>query len=397
MTNVLVSGGRTVAIGAAAASIALVAALQLHHSFRWRAGQPPRGWRWTLAVQTLLPFAWFPAYDWNVLTLAGPAAGSALLLLPRRWAWTAAAAILAGVAVAWSLPVLDLYYGAGNRAVYVVATDNATVLYQLGAAATGAIVVYGLSRLPDLAEQVAAARRELARAAVERERQRVAQDTHDLLGLGLSAVALKSDLAGRLVGRDEDRARAELDALLRLTARARADIRAVTTGEGDLSVSAELAAARDVLASAGVATELRGTAAGAALPPPVDGVLATVLREGVTNVLRHSAATRCVIELTTDGGSVGLRVRNDGVRANPPEPTGRQRPGGNGLPNLSARVAALGGRLTTHADGGHFELAATVPLADASDVRRGEDPPAAGDRAHSLDEVVGGTVLDQEP
>jgi signal transduction histidine kinase len=125
-----------------------------------------------------------------------------------------------------------------------VAADNATVLYQMGVVATAGIVVFGLSRLTGLAEQVEATRRELARAAVERERLRVAQDTHDLLGLGLSVVALKSDLAGRLIDRDpaDDyaRARSELATLLRAAGQARADLRAVAVGENEVSLRAEL-------------------------------------------------------------------------------------------------------------------------------------------------------------
>jgi two-component system sensor histidine kinase DesK len=362
LSNILVAGGAPLAMAAAAGTIVTVSALQLHHSLGWRAGSRPYAWRWTLTAQTLLPFAWLPAYDWNVLTLAGTAAGSALLLLPRRWAWTAFAAVLASVGLAWALPVLGLYYGIGNRDVFVVATDNATILYQIGAAATAGIVVYGLSRLTDLAEQVQAVRRGLARAAVERERLRVAQDTHDLLGLGLSAVALKCDLAGRLIGRDDARARGELEALLRLAAQARAEIRSVTTGEHGLSLRAELTAAGDVLASAGIAAEVRPETPGGQLPEEIDAVLATVLREAVTNILRHSTATRCKIELTVGEGAARLRVANDGVTDERGPERAPERPGGHGLANLSARAEALGGRLSARAEDGRFELAVRVPL-----------------------------------
>jgi two-component system, NarL family, sensor histidine kinase DesK len=337
-----------------------------------------------------------PAYDWNVLTLAGTAAGSALLLLPRRWAWTVFAAVLAGVGLTWSLPVVGVYYGLGNRYVYVVATDNATVLYQIGAAATAGLVVYGLSRLTDLAEQVEAVRRELARTAVERERLRVAQDTHDLLGLGLSAVALKCDLAERLIGRDDARVRVELEALLRLTAQARTEIRSVTTGEHGLSLRAELAAARDVLASAGIAGGPAETPDGP-LPDDVDAVLATVLREAVTNILRHSRATWCEIELTAGENTTRLRVTNDGVTDEPDREHEREparRPGGRGLANLSARATARGGRLSTHAEADRFELTVQLPLPARP---RGEDALAAGDPAHGVDEAVGGAIRDREP
>jgi two-component system sensor histidine kinase DesK len=400
MSNILVAGGAPIAMAGAAGTIGAVSALQLSHSFAWRAGARPRAWGWTLAAQTLLPFAWLPAYDWNVLTLAGLAAGSALLLLPRRWAWTAFTAVLIGVGVAWSLPVLGVYYGINNQFVYVVAQDNATVLYQIGAVATAGIVVYGLSRLTDLAEQVEAVRRELARTAVERERSRVAQDTHDFLGLGLSAVALKSDLAGRLIGRDDARARAELEALLRLAAQARTEIRSVITHEHGLSLRTELAAAHDVLASAGIAAEVPRETSRGPLPEEIDAALATMLREAVTNVLRHAKATRCEIELAVDQGDIVVRVANDGVTGQPDGMPAREpprRPGGRGMANMSARAVALGGGLSAHTEGDRFELTVRVPLpAEAPGWWRDDDALATGDPAHGVDEVVGRAAPDRE-
>jgi two-component system, NarL family, sensor histidine kinase DesK len=287
--------------------------------------------------------------------------------------------------------------------------DTADILYGLVGTLTTGLVVYGLSRMAGLAVELEEARRKLARMAVVRERLRVAQDTHDLLGLGLSAVALKSDLAARLIGRDDTRARRELDALLRLAAQSRADIRAVTTGEHGLSLRAELDAASEVLASAGITTKVRAEPSEARLPDEVDAVLATILREAATNVLRHASARRCEIELTVDEGAARLQVANDGVPdgvAGEPQDRAQQqaherepqrRPGGRGLANLSARAVALSGHLSAQAEGGRFELAVRVPLPAASVRWDGEDALAAGDPAHGVDEVVGGAVLDQEP
>lgn len=382
-SNILVAGG---AVAAAIASIAVLTALQLYHSLGWRAAARPYAWPVTLAVQVLLPFGWLPAYDWNILTLAGFAAGSAVLLLPRRWGWATFAAVIAGVGVAWALPVLGVYYGSGNRSVYAVASDSATVLYQMGAAATAGIVVYGLSRLPDLAEQVETVRRQLASVALRRERERVAQDTHDLLGLGLSALALKSDLAGKLVGRDDDRARDELTAMLRLAGQARADLRSVTVGESAVSLDTELTAARTLLTSAGVSVSTFGTPLmhfmhGKGRSESVDAVLGIVLREAVTNVLRHAEATWCEIDV----GAGRMRITNDGA-AQPRRPGG-----GRGLANMSSRAAALGGDVSVHRDGDRFELTVRVPLSG------GENPLAAGDPPHGVGEDVGRRVLDQDP
>jgi two-component system sensor histidine kinase DesK len=214
------------------------------------------------------------------------------------------------------------------------------------------------------------ARRNLAYAAVDQERLRVAQDSHDLLGLGLAAVALKCDLAGRLIGRDDARARGELDSLIRLAAQTHSEMQQVSAGAPDLSLAAEVAADRQLLVSAGIDVQVHPADVPALLvPEQVGAVLATVLREAVTNVLRHARATRCDIDLTPDTDGIELRVTNDGVRESSLDRTA-QRAGGRGLPNLTARVAAMGGRLVTRAGENHFVVTAWVPLS--------AEPPGPG-------------------
>lgn len=332
------SGAAATAAGMAA-TLGIVA-LQLYHSLAGRA------WRVTFPVQVLLLLVLVAATtgDEHIsgIGMAAFPAGSALLVLSGRWAWAVFGAVAASVGVHWLL-----LYPAG----FAVAG------FLVGVAASTGLAVYGLSRLTDLAERLEATRRELARAAVERERLRVAQDTHDLLGLGLSAVALKCDLARRLIGRDDARARGEAGALVRLAAQARADIRAVTTGGHGLSLHAELAAARELLASTGMDVRVRASPH-RSLPADVDGVLATVLREAVTNVLRHARATRCEIQVVRHGGSVTLRVTNDGGTGGAPQ----QRTGGQGLANLATRAAALGGHVGSCAHGDDFELTVRIPV-----------------------------------
>jgi two-component system sensor histidine kinase DesK len=335
---------------AAVAAIVAIVVLQLYHSLAGRLGTRPRGWRVTLPAQALLPFTDYVGL--SLLGLPGFPAGSALLLLVGWRAWAAYAVIASSMAGYW--------------AVHVSWSDVDGLVYLAGLSASTGLAVFGLSRLRDLAEALAAARMELARAAVERERLRVAQDTHDLLGLGLSAIALKCDLGGRLIGRDDTRAHGELQSLVRLAAQTRADIRAITSGEHGLSLRTELAAARDVLVTAGVRVEDRAASVGEPLDAAVDTVLATVLREAVANVLRHSQATWCEIELTVDAATVSLRVANDGVPDGPPVPAhGREqgrRIGGHGLANLAARAVTRGGRLMATAEAGRFVLIAEIPL-----------------------------------
>jgi two-component system sensor histidine kinase DesK len=349
LMNMLVAAKGLPASVAAAATVAAMAGLQLRHS---RPGARPRAWPWTLAVQAVLNYALYPVFGIWALGMSGLVAGSVLLLLPRRLAWASFAAVVAvaGLAVA-------------------VDYDLSMSAYSMAFAALSGLAVYGLSRLADLAVELADANRALAKAAVVRERLRVARDVHDLLGLGLSTVALKSDLVARLIDRDDDRASGELDELLRICARARADIRAVTDDDPRLSLHAEIEYAREILVSSGV--EVRTDLADPRVPAGTDAILATVLREAITNVLRHSRARACVVETAVREDQVVLRVANDGL-ADPPVPSGNgateacardpDTSGGRGLANLAARAEAAGGTFAAEVADGWYVVTAAVPV-----------------------------------
>ena len=346
--------------GAAAllASVAASVALQLYHSRRSPEGRPLRSWPLTLAIQTVLVYLPFVLLRGQVGSLVGFAAGSFLLLVPGRWRWAGYTAVV----VSWSA-----LYATVPQAGQPPQQGWADVLYLTAAIAGVGLMVYGLSWLTDTARQLEMLRGELARMAVLQERLRVARDVHDLLGLGLSAIALKADLIGRLIGRDDARAEAEIAEMSRICAHARADIRLVTEASRHLLLDAELAAAREILASAGV--NVRGVIGAGPRPAAADAVLAPVLREAVTNILRHSAATACTIEATTADGALRLHVSNDGV---PDHTAAGDHPDwlaagdgtGSGLANLTGRVRAAGGRLTISRAGDRFDLTAEIPLPD---------------------------------
>ena len=284
-------------------SIAAGVVLQLHHSRQVPGAGRLRAWPLTLALQVALlyvPFLLQPIHFTG--GLSGFAAGSCLLLLPHRWRWPAFTAVTVSWCVLWgTVPEVGLDANPGI----------ADVLYLFAGTIGIGVLVYGLSWLTQTARDLEAVRSELARMAGNAEQLRVARDVHDLLGLGLSAIALKTDLIARLIGRDDARAAAEITETGRICAHARADIRLVTDASRHLPLDAELAAAQEILASAGVAVHAE-LAAGPRLAA-ADTLLAPVLREAVTNILRHSAAASCTIEVTATSGALRLRVGNDGA------------------------------------------------------------------------------------
>jgi two-component system sensor histidine kinase DesK len=350
--NVIDHDGPRLGVLVAVGVVASVA-LQLRHSWSARQGGRPRAWPLTLAAQAALAYAFFLPSLAAEMEVAVFLAGSVLLLVPgwRRWAGYAAV-IVSSTALYATVPVRG-----------ITASDRGAV-FMLNWGAEYALVgllVYGLSRLAGLARQLEQLRGELTRMAVVRERLRVARDVHDLLGLGLSAIALKADLIAALIGRDDSRAAAEIEEMSRICAAASADIRLVTGDGQRLSLAAELSAARQILASAGI--EVSASTPGEPLPGAANTVLAPVLREAVTNVLRHAAATACTIEVTARDGAVRLRVSNDGVPKRPAAGLpGEEDHAGRGLANLHDRVRAAGGQLISRGAGGWFDLSAEIPL-----------------------------------
>ncbi|MGW5054318.1 sensor histidine kinase [Actinokineospora sp. NPDC004072] len=288
------------------------------------------------------------AFIYLPLLVLGPAwesvpgflAGSALLLLRPAAGWLVFLAVLVSVPAVKAASLVD--------PLQVVNIAGSTLI-------TG-LVVFGLTWMGRSVHQLRTARYELARIAVAEERMRFARDLHDLLGLSLSAIALKTELAQRLMVVDQDRARHELGEIVDIAQLALADVRLVANGYRDLSLNEESRSAESVLVAADV--DVRLEMHYGELSPEVRTVLATVLREGVNNVLRHSVkGARCEITVRQVDRMVVLEIVNNGVAGQP-----RLSPGGSGLRNLSARVARLGGELTAGlAPDGTFRLSARVP------------------------------------
>ena len=219
-----------------------------------------------------------------------------------------------------------------------------------------------------------------ARLAVAEERLRFARDLHDVLGRNLSLIAVQSELAAELARRGDEDAAGQMLQVRQVAHESLREMRAVVSGYRTADLGTELAGAQDVLRSAGTSCRVIGD--GAALPPDVQAALGWVVREGTTNIIRHSDATACTIELhilDTPGAprAVTLSMDNDRVH------TLDAKSGGNGLAGLGERLAGLGGSITTgHPRNGHFRLEASLPAGGAAAV-----PPGPGQ---------GGTVVTAE-
>ncbi len=248
--------------------------------------------------------------------------------------------IYLGVAVALALPARFALPAIAAVAGIAVATtgeiDLAVQIVSFG------VLLVAVRRLMELVRELEAARAQVAELAAGEERLRLSRDMHDLLGHNLSVIALKSQLARKLLGRDPSAA------------------------EG----AAELDRAREALETAGIEVEVRTTGP---LPARVEAVLGFAAREGATNVVRHSGAARCEIVVRRVGDSAELELRDDGIGA--VSASGQ----GTGLRGLAERMAEAGGRLeASPAEGGGFLLLARVPIATSLSPRDASETEALG-------------------
>jgi two-component system sensor histidine kinase DesK len=260
-----------------------------------------------------------------------------MLLLPGRlgliWAGTGAASVMAAGLL---LP------GWGDNYGYAGSILLATV------------AIWGVTQMINRNVQLALAHEEIARLAVAQERTRFARDLHDLLGHSLTVVTVKAELAGRLVALDPERAEKEIGDVERLARDALADVRAAVSGYREVTLARELVSARMALEAAGIVPELPGAVDD--VPGGRRELFGWAVREGTTNVVRHSSATHCRIVLTP----TAVEVIDDGTGPAAPCPGGSGdplellpaggRPGGDhlgtGLTGLRERADDVGASVT---------------------------------------------------
>lgn len=328
---------------------------------RWRLGM--------LLVQGLAIYLPVAVLGVGWAAVAGFLAGSILVLVPGRTAWGLFSVVIASVFL------LLLAQRLGNQSAPLTS-----------ASLSAGCAVFGLSRADLVYRRALPGKDASAQLAAVRERERISRDLHDLLGYSLTAITLKSEFIMHTVASDPAGARDELAAVADLARQAAADVRLVASGYRNLSLPREVAAACSLLSVAGIKTKLNIECG------PLEGmtetVLATVLREAITNVLRHSTARYCAITATNEEYGITLAVVNDG---------GRQAAAadhGHGLENLAWRLRSIGGELSAsvHEDG-QFSLLARVPqpqqrigqaaARDPGALEGSADPSVASDAAQS--------------
>jgi two-component system sensor histidine kinase DesK len=293
-----------------------------------------RAWA-ALVLLVALGLAGIPGTDGHWLTTLVFVAAAAVFLLPSR------SALVMVVLAAVTPPVAAALVPAWEA--------ESTVTF---AVLLASFVMFGVTRLTQRNAELQAAQQEIRRLAVSEERARTARDLHDILGHSLTVVAVKAELAGRLLELDPARAATEIADVERLARQALADVRGTVGAYRGVSLTAELAGARSALAAAGIAAELPETVP--PLPAERDELFGWTVREGVTNVVRHSGARRC--EIRVDPAAV--EVRDDG-RGPAGEPGGA----GHGLVGLRERARWLDATVTVgrRTDRRGFLLRVAVP------------------------------------
>jgi two-component system sensor histidine kinase DesK len=260
-----------------------------------------------------------------------------VFLFTLRTGWTMVAVILTV-----SLAVPSLIHGWHA---------NLSFTFGILLAATAA---WGVGQLIQRNVQLAAAQEEISRLVRAEERSRFGRDLHDILGHSLTVVAVKAELAGRLARTSPERAEAEIADVERIAREALADVRAAAAGYREITLAGELASARTALTAAGIQADL--PVRHAEVPSRQQEIFGWAIREGVTNVVRHSGATCCSVRIA----GAEVEITDDGH--GPAEPISATPSGCHGLAGLQERAAALGGSVTVgRSSAGGFALRVRVP------------------------------------
>ncbi len=305
----------------------------------------------TIAVLALLGIAatlnlLWPQAGWAAIGYFASVTAGGILPERRALALLALCGVVMGITVGWSAdaPFDGLLTGIG------IAVIGFTVFALNGSRRTNLALV--------------AARAELARLAVLEERERIARDLHDTLGHSLSLITLKSELAGRLLPHDPAGAAREIADVEAAAREALTSVRSTVRGFRRPTLDTELVGMTAALQTAGIRPVVERSTL--SLPEPTDALFAWAVREGVTNVMRHSQATSCTIRIGSDGSQAFAEVIDDGIGGSAldvAQDNGSGADAGSGLRGLGERVAEQGGALRAGAEPGQgYRLRVTLPL-----------------------------------
>ncbi|MFI7120369.1 sensor histidine kinase [Amycolatopsis sp. NPDC049868] len=332
--------------------LVLPVALQIWAAVR-RLHQGMPHWRWTVPVLTLqflltVPMTIIIGRD-GTLTLIF--ACTVLVTLPRPWSFLGFGSIV-------TIDLISQWAG-----VVPAPAIGALVLHK----ALAGLLGYTVLRMAETTTELRRTQAQLAALAVAQERSRVSRDLHDTLGQELTAIGLRVELAARVAGSDQARALGELRGVQQLTERAARNVRKVARGELRPVFADELATGTALLEAGGVACRV---AIDAEPDNRIGQVVGWALREGVTNVLNHSAARQCWLSTEIHDDRFRLTVENNGACERPG-------PAGTGLAGITQRVADLGGRVNFGHDAAkNFRLVVEIPIED-------DDDQACGGRGHA--------------
>jgi two-component system, NarL family, sensor histidine kinase DesK len=336
-------------VGLLGAAFALACVLLIHTAINHYLGRRPRPTR-LIVITTLMTVA---AVSAARLVYPDPSPGDQDGPADAIW-WSAVAMYVIAMATAVRPRVTIVLWALASVVTAAVAHEPTSaigfsvLLAFLAAAYRVSLWMLGMFWELDRARQLE------GKFAVAEERLRFSRDLHDVVGRNLSVVALKAELAAQLAKRGRAEAVDEMLEVRRIAQDSLTELRAVVSGYREADLDVELAGARSLLTSAGIDCRVVGDGNG--LPRPVQSALGWAVREGMTNVLRHSDARTCTIALRPAEHAVTLTMDNDGV-------TNHTEGSGSGLVGLTERITGLGGSVATQRERpDRFRLTVSLPL-----------------------------------
>lgn len=331
---------------------AAIGIIHVHHSLAVVRHRRPRAW--PLSGIALLGLVYVPLFLWGFNWASSQFFVTAFALLMLRP--TTLAALVGALPVAGMLWTQLVLFSAGDVSWWEAAWVS---MYWGFGFAVAAAALAGSALLMRALTDLQGARAATAATALGQERQRLSRDLHDLLGQSLAAISLKGDLAAAMAHPQPDAARRQLDEVANLADDVLSKLHTTIDDADSLALTTEIAAFTALLECAGIHVTVELDEDGPALARDTERMLAGAVREAGTNVLRHSEAQMCRLQLTRRGDIARLHISNDGVR--------HESGAGHGLTGLTERAEPLGGRVSAARHGRAFVLEVEAP-ADPPDL-----------------------------